>query len=422
MFLFEKKEIRENLEIVLEKAKKEIDTLSNAVIVGTDMDELVEYYEVKYHIDRIEIYKDNITKDLSEEQIKESNPLYNSENRFWEPEYYLSDGYKVTFQIPFDGDIELLYLRPTTHYMCRFEVDNIVNPTKTECGKIVFSLKIKKDELGKSDDSNSLVQNKFENAIRTYYDTVDRLNKEVDSFNDILVDRIQGFLNVRKKKANDYIEMRERLSLPLEFDDRAPNTHPIILKRNKGKRNTKFPDRKKPEEEYAISDDDYNNINNIIRLSCISMEKTARTFTQLHEEDLRDMMLSNLNTHYKNMASGETFNKIGKTDIYIPFENKAAYIAECKVWHGKKALAEAINQLCGYTTWRDTKTSLILFNKDNKSFNTILNTVDGMLEEMDVCDKSTKTEHNEWTCTFSKEIESNDKLTIHIMLFDLYVG
>lgn len=85
-------------------------------------------------------------------------------------------------------------------------------------------------------------------------------------------------------------------------------------------------------------------------------------------------------------------------------------------------MAEAINQLCGYTTWRDTKTSLILFNKDNKSFNTILNTVDGMLEEMDVCDKSTKTEHNEWTCTFSKEIESNDKLTIHIMLFDLYVG
>jgi hypothetical protein len=71
--------------------------------------------------------------------------------------------------------------------------------------------------------------------------------------------------------------------------------------------------------EYAISDDDYNNIKNIINLSCVSMEKTARTFCKLQEEELRDVILASLNTHYLGTATGETFNKRGKTDIHIPF-------------------------------------------------------------------------------------------------------
>lgn len=72
-----------------------------------------------------------------------------------------------------------------------------------------------------------------------------------------------------------------------------------------------------------------------------------------------------LNTQYSN-ATGETFSNKGKTDIYIGHYNKAAYIAECK-WKGEQVLLEAIEQLLGYTTWKDCAGTLLFFNKQNKT-------------------------------------------------------
>ncbi|MXP74588.1 hypothetical protein GN277_04100 [Lachnospiraceae bacterium WCA-9-b2] len=151
------------------------------------------------------------------------------------------------------------------------------------------------------------------------------------------------------------------------------------------------------------------------------MEKTARTFSKLLEEELRDIILSNLNTHYQGTASGETFNKIGKTDIYIPFDNKAAYVAECKIWHGSKKFVEAIDQLCSYTTWRETKTSLIIFNKENKDFESLLDSIDQALNASDRCKNIIRLEHNQWQGIFSKESDSKDTLTINVMVYDLYI-
>lgn len=151
------------------------------------------------------------------------------------------------------------------------------------------------------------------------------------------------------------------------------------------------------------------------------MEKTARTFNKLLEEELRDVILSNLNSHYQGTASGETFNKVGKTDIYIPFENKAAYIAECKVWHGSKKFVEAIDQLCGYTTWRETKTSLIIFNKENKDFSSLVDNIDTVLKTLERCKSIIRLEHNQWQGIFSKELISKDTLTINVMIYDLYI-
>ncbi len=75
-------------------------------------------------------------------------------------------------------------------------------------------------------------------------------------------------------------------------------------------------------------------------------------------------------------ATSETFNKIGKADILIQDnEGINIFIAECKIWHGGQELLNAINQLLErYVTWRDEKTALIIFNKDNKDFSKLLMT------------------------------------------------
>ena len=114
------------------------------------------------------------------------------------------------------------------------------------------------------------------------------------------------------------------LNLPLQFQT------PIQLKRIARKPLTKPETKAQPSEPY-IKDSDYENINNIIFMCGTSMEKTARTYYNNQEEELRDILLAALNTHYES-ATGETFRKIGKTDIQIEFENKAAFIGECKIW------------------------------------------------------------------------------------------
>lgn len=83
----------------------------------------------------------------------------------------------------------------------------------------------------------------------------------------------------------------------------------------------------------------------------------------LDEEELRDLLLGNLNAYWQGGAGGELFNGSGKTDILIRHGDRNAFIAECKIWHGPKGVADALDQLLGYLVWRDSKAALVMFIK-----------------------------------------------------------
>ena len=74
---------------------------------------------------------------------------------------------------------------------------------------------------------------------------------------------------------------------------------------------------------------------------------------------------------YEGDATGETFNFDGKTDILIRKDGKNVFIAECKFWKGEKAFLETIDQLLSYLSWRDTKTAVVVFNR-NAGFSAVL--------------------------------------------------
>lgn len=57
------------------------------------------------------------------------------------------------------------------------------------------------------------------------------------------------------------------------------------------------------------------------------------------------------------------------------FRVRNVFIAECKYWEGEAAFSEAIDQLLGYVTWRDTKTALLVFNR-NKDLSAVLQKAD----------------------------------------------
>jgi hypothetical protein len=115
----------------------------------------------------------------------------------------------------------------------------------------------------------------------------------------------------------------------------------------------------------------YEAILEVIASMSLLIERNPSTFARIPEEVLRDHFLLQLNGQFQGRATGETFNANGKTDILLRDANRNVFIAECKYWTGPKSLSDAIDQLFGYLTWRDSKAAVLVFNR-NKDFSRVL--------------------------------------------------
>ncbi|WP_159083769.1 hypothetical protein [Nocardioides terrigena] len=98
------------------------------------------------------------------------------------------------------------------------------------------------------------------------------------------------------------------------------------------------------------------------------------------EEEIRNLLLAQLNVNYTGEAGGELFNGSGKTDILIRKGDRNVFIAECKFYNGPASVTKAINQLLSYTVWRDTKAALLLFVKGGQFTDVVTKAVDAVSE------------------------------------------
>jgi hypothetical protein len=124
----------------------------------------------------------------------------------------------------------------------------------------------------------------------------------------------------------------------------------------------------------------YEEILSVISNMITVMERNPRAFRGIEEEALRDHFLVQLNGRYEGQATGETFNGNGKTDILIRVEGKNIFIAECKFWGGEEKLKASLDQLLGYTTWRDTKLALLIFNR-RKNFTAVFKQIPEVIKK-----------------------------------------
>lgn len=421
MELFNKQDSRTYTAEKINELKADINKISDNDILTINKDDFVEYYYDKYYIQPINLLKDDTQTSLEKTKIKEYNPFYGTMPYDYEPKSFFVDGYKINYGIPFEGDSDLLFLKPTMHILNRFEVDNILNRnSKENLPSISFSIDIKANQLEQNDNPQKLIDDTYRNEFKGYECMIGYVNNDINNYNKSLKKAISDLLEKRKNQSSKFTTLMSKINIPLKTSELSSNTTPLTL--SVKKESKKYPEHKNNnQEEYSIKDEDYINIKNIIKQACISFERTAQTFNKLDEEELRDFLLANLNTHYNSLATGETFSKKGKTDIRIQFENKAAYIAECKIWHGISEFNKAIAQLFNYITWRDVKTSLIIFNKNNKDFKSIIEKVKEELKNNELCISYKEIEYNNWQCTLKKYEDSEELIQLNILISDLYV-
>ena len=174
----------------------------------------------------------------------------------------------------------------------------------------------------------------------------------------------------------------------------------------------------------ALEEKIYEDVVRTIDRMAVAMERTSTAFG-LSEPQIRDLILIVLNANYDGQAMGEAFNAGGKTDILLRWQNRHAFIGECKFWTGQKSVTDAVDQLLSYTTWRDTKAALVVFIKDRKDIGAVIELAKEAVESHPDCEgiDSTRTEWD--SCTryvLRKPEDRTRKVAVALILVPLYAG
>jgi len=209
------------------------------------------------------------------------------------------------------------------------------------------------------------------------------------------------------------------LGYPLKENPQAPRTYTAPINRRKIAPTPPTASSAPYKPEPCLSDKDYSHILGVLQNMAHVMERSPSAFRTMDEEALRTHFLVQLNGQYEGCATGETFNYDGKTDILIRQDGKNIFIGECKFWGGPKKMTETVDQLLGYTSWRDTKVAILIFNR-NKNLSKVIDSIKSSIADHKnykrILDPFSETS---FRYVFSQRDDANREITLAVLVFDV---
>ena len=322
-------------------------------------------------------------------------------------------GKSIIISIPYEGNVILFNLRASNLFPCGF--------SKAEVGQseIRITYEIHSYDDNTKQEAADLINRTFKNDLHMIKRDLIHINNEVKSYNSSLEKLIKENLKIRKKELSIDSDLEELIKFPLKQRQKIPEPVNLSIKRKPIKLKQKDSSIADKEAIEKLALKDYSKIINTIKLMALVMEQSPEAIKDMQEEDLRWLFLIVLNGSYEGLATGETFNYYGKTDIIIKWKGKNLFICECKFWKGKEGFLETIDQLQKYITWRDTKTAIIIFNK-NKVFTDVLTKIKNYMKEHNCFEKFLGTEEETiFRYEFHHKKDKERKFLLTIMAFDI---
>ncbi len=394
------------------KVKEKVDAIPERQFIASQDNGIVEHIYNTLIVEPIVLHEDK--KAMEQDEIKIDVSQYRDRNLFGERGPMYVDGIRIIVSVPYSGDYKLWKLKPN-QWQSVFPRGIVRNPDSKGIGYLDIIIE------QPSDEGPEKIKTLLDETLRDVKFYLESQKIQVDSFNDSLQGNILKAISNRREKLKTHDNLVKTLNIPLKRRKGAPEIRTISVRRKLVRPLPKIPKGGyKPEPGIAV--DDYEHILSVIRHVGCTFESTPSTYAVHDEEELRDIILAHLNGHYQGGATGETFRLSGKTDIRIEDQDRAAFVAECKVWRGAKELTEAIDQLAGYLTWRDCKAAIVIFNKRNARFSELLEKVPETLENHPSIKKDLGQQaEGEWRYVFSSKEDELRDIHIHVFLFNLYV-
>ena len=392
---------------VIENQKQRIVSAINSqpddYILNVNKAEYIEHIVSEFIITPLEIHEDQLSASTYESQIAaEHHP----------GGYHVHPGKSypkdvIKYHLPFTGDSELLKIRASSYTLSPPRIT-------IEDGCICF-------EIVNFNLTPERIKQQADSTVNNVVSQNNNTTKDLNAFNV----QIEGIANqtfdARKKQLLNKNDLMSSLGVPVHKASDTPKTFSVPAKRTKV-----IPSKSKPvvaekgyKPEPALDDSIYQQILSIIHDVGRQFERLPSTYSGKEEEHLRDHMLLILEPNFEGSATGETFNKSGKTDILLRHEGSNVFIAELKYWRGKKSFLDTISQLLGYLTWRDSKAAVVMFVK-NKDFSSVLETAkEAAPEHQNYLGYVSEQQEGWYHYRFHINEDKNREVRLAVMLFHL---
>lgn len=394
------------LEDVLNKKCQDIEWKINsendAYLAQINIDEYLEYIQSEFEMSHVVLHKDQISVDSKQGTIE----WYSR----YDKRYYDVDGITTTVFIPFTGEEIIFWSQSNTW-------NSAPTPeAKVKDNVLTFTIAQRMD----SADSTE-VKKEIDNTLSIIEKNLSYADKDINQFNSNIEIFAKRIIDRKITNYNTFNNFTDSLPFPIKRNDDIPQTFELPKVRRKAII-AKPTATKTAQPEPTLPMNEYDHILKICSDMSINIERNPKAFSTMEEEVLRTYFLVPLNSHYQGQATGETFNGIGKTDILIRNDNKNVFIAECKFWKGEKSFLEAIDQLLGYVTYRDTKTAILLFVRQ-KDFTNVLNKLQNSVKEHNNFARKDNSYEppvdSAYRYIFKNKIDSEKELYLTVMAFHL---
>lgn len=337
---------------LIETVVREIDNLQNEYILKASPAEMEQYYVDKVTIAPVVLDAESYyIEDQKAAQFDVSHDFNSFASR---GEKIVVSGTALHVAVPYTGDKMLWKIRPSSYSLSGYPEIEV----REDAVVLVFSF---------PDDSANAERLKADiiHKIGSLADAVRNLARDVSNHNQTAPGEVRAALSRKRQKAAAAVGAVAALGIPFKRREQPPTFVAPAKRRESPARPSVTMEAFAPEP--VLDEREYEHILGVLKSMSLVIERSPGSFASLDEEAIRTHFLLQLNGHYEGSATGETFNASGKTDILIRVKNRNVFIAECKFWRGPKSFGEAIDQLLGYLTWRDSKCALLMFNQNRDS-------------------------------------------------------
>lgn len=338
---------------LVESTVREIDSLDNEYVLKASPTELDEYYVSKVSITPLSLDAENHY--IEGQQGAHLDVSHHFDRVGFPGERIVVKGTTLHIAIPYAGDRNLWRIRPSTFSLSGYPELEIRDDL------VVFACTFPDDSA-----NPDRLKAEIQNNIKSLADAVANLCRDVDNHNRTAPETIRSALSSKRAKAQSAVGAVAALGIPIKQRNQ-PLTFTVPTKRREVPVARPAVAREKFAPEPVLDQKEYEHILGVLNSMSLVIERNPSAFASLDEEAIRTHFLLQLNGHYDGTATGETSNASGKTDILIRVENRNIFIAECKFWRGPKSFNDAIDQLLGYLSWRDSKCALLVFNQAKDS-------------------------------------------------------
>ena len=387
----------------LESLRLEIDGFSSDYVLKVSLDDLAEHLVGKYQVEQVGLGDVEIGEHGETQVDVSGDPRRGIVDR--SHPFFIKATF-ASFVIPFEGEAQVFRIRPSTYTTC----PPVAEVTKSE-------VRVK---LVRTDHDHAAMRAEFDRIHESIRKHIGWGVEEIAMFNKGLPQQAKDGLERRRKKFLDDQSMVASLGFPIRQRTGAAAVYsaPVSRKKLPITRPTVASGPYKPEP--VLENEHYEYILGVISKMVLVMERSPHAFARMGEEDLRTHILVQLNGHYEGQATGETFNADGKTDILIRTEGRNIFIAECKFWKGAEVFKATIDQLLGYAAWRDTKTAIIVFNR-NKDTSAVLGQIPALVKAHPNCKREVTSYKHETGFRFllHHRDDKNRELTLTVLVFDV---